>query len=852
MNHEDLNDKTRWAVKPYSWSRATVLASELGIPLVAAIVLCARGLHDAQTAREFLDGGASVPDPFLFADMQGAVDILTSALERGQHIVVHGDYDADGITATAVLVLGLRDLGAQVDWYLPSRFEEGYGLSRQAVESIASGGADVLVTVDCGVNYPEEVALAKERGMKVVVVDHHEPGPVLPDCELIHRARGEYPEGGLCGVGLALKLLHGMHIQIRRAARERVPIELEMLLDLVAIGTIADLVELRGENREYVRRGLKLLNGGQRLGLRVLSEVAGCQGSIDSGAVAFRLAPRLNAAGRLADPTSPLKLILSENEGEARSLAAELHEFNATRQELERQAFEQARDRVCALPELPPAIVLADERWHEGVVGIVASRLVERFHRPTVLLALRDGIAKGSGRSINGYDLFQGLTACSGMLTVYGGHAQAAGLTLAEEAVDGLSACLCDHVRESLGEEELVPGYVADAVLTSADLSVDSAQALESLEPFGSGNPRPRLLIVDALARDAQRTRNGLHLRCGLEVGGVVVPAIGFGMGGHAEVIGEGPTRMVVGGQLRTDEWQGRIRLQVVLERVGTAQNVPLDGERADGGGRAGLWAGDGTGCSGGGGRPKSARSSGGEGNAAVRWPKSARDLRGRPDVMTSLLQVLASGEPAMVLTGSIELTDGDFRGAIPAGLLSGGIMRAPTETGGRCGLDGRSEGLWMVEWDLLDALAEKDAKSRVHVVASMPPYRREHLERIAQAADGGALVHLVYGERERACMLARLRYLVHPRFAMVCVYRAIQTDPEDDKELLELASGLAWEEARICLRPVDLERGLAILRELGLDRETTGEAKLEAGRSSLYREAEAQYEECVRLCQSV
>jgi single-stranded-DNA-specific exonuclease len=319
MNTPDTTHKIRWAVKPCSWREATSLSQELGIPQVAAMVLTGRGLGDPDAAREFLECTFPLPDPFLFADMQGAVQTILTAVDQGRNIVVHGDYDADGITATALLVLGLRALGANVDWYLPSRFNEGYGLSRTAVEAIVARGAAVLVTVDCGVNYPDEVALAQESGLEVIVVDHHEPGPRLPECHLIHHVKGEYPHGDLCGVGLALKLMHALHIERLGAERHRLPAGLTQSLDLVAIGTVADLAALRGENRYYVREGLKLLNLGQRVGLRALAEVSSSAGAIDSGTVAFRLAPRLNAAGRLADPSPPLELLLTENEGEARS-----------------------------------------------------------------------------------------------------------------------------------------------------------------------------------------------------------------------------------------------------------------------------------------------------------------------------------------------------------------------------------------------------------------------------------------------------------------------------------------------------------------------------------------------------
>ncbi|MBN1629003.1 MAG: DHH family phosphoesterase, partial [Thermoleophilia bacterium] len=379
MSDRVLPDQTTWVVNPYPWEESQRLADSLGIPLLAAMVLSGRGITDPEDAHMFLEGTCALPDPFLFAHMAAAVGTVSDAIDEGKRIVVHGDYDADGITATALLVLGLREFGLQPEWYLPSRFNEGYGLSRTAVEAIASEGPAVLITVDCGVNYPDEVRLAREKGLEVIVVDHHQPGPVLPDCSLIHEVAGDYPSGDLCGVGLALKVLHALHVHRLGAERATLPQALMGMLDLVAIGTIADLAPLRGENRYYVKEGLKLLAIGQRVGLRALSSVASCTGAVDSGTVAYRLAPRLNAAGRLADPSPPLRLLLTEDEEEARELAAKLHELNGLRQDVERQILEEAVRRVDALPELPPALVLAGDGWHEGVVGIVAARLVERY-----------------------------------------------------------------------------------------------------------------------------------------------------------------------------------------------------------------------------------------------------------------------------------------------------------------------------------------------------------------------------------------------------------------------------------------------------------------------------------------
>ena len=840
MSTPSVTSKTTWAVNGCSWLDAVRLSHELGIPQVAGMVLAGRGLSDPTAAREFLECSLALPDPFLFADMQGAVDAILATLDQGLKIVVHGDYDADGITATALLVQGLRGLGADVDWYLPSRFHEGYGLSRTAVEAIVAGKASMLITVDCGVNYPDEVALARELGMDVVVVDHHEPGPRLPECHLIHRARGDYPDVGLCGVGLALKVMHALHIERLGAERHKLPPALAQSLDLVAIGTVADLAALRGENRYYVREGLKLLNLGQRVGLRELAQVSSCAGAIDSGSVAFRLAPRLNAAGRLSDPSPPLRLLLAEDQGEASKLAATLHELNGERQELERAMFEAVRQQVESLTTLPTVLVMAGSEWHEGVVGIVASRLVEQYHRPTVLLSLREGVAKGSGRSIPGYDLLSGLTDCGHMLSVFGGHAQAAGLTMQADRLEEFRAALQVHADSVLSPADLVPRYRADAFLTAEELGVDTAQALAQLEPFGSGNPRPRFLLADTVLQGIERTRNGQHLRCRAQVGGVKISAIGFGMGRAPD---PEPVPCVVGAQLRADDWQGCARAQLVLERIGSAEGhdtatdcqpdfgaVEAQAEEAGEAEDAAITAG-------------LTRTGG------CAWPTSARDLRCHPGRVTALAQVLGTGEPTVVFTSSAATTLELMRSRLPLEACVGGEIVCIDRTCSQSTAQAtQASGLAIVEWDAVSAVGAA-LNERAHVVAFDPPYRAEHMSAVSDLAGAAASVHLLYGDPERKATSQQLRYLVHPRFAMVCLYKAIQATAPTGCELFAAAGRIAWDEARVALTARELRRAHTILQELGLERLAAGKAKLDARENATYREAEAEYEECVRLC---
>jgi len=830
-------------VTPYSWQSATGLSRELDLPLVAAMVLAGRGFADPAEARTFLSCSTPLPDPFLFGHMDPAARTISDAIDRQRRIVVHGDYDADGVTATALMVLGLRGMGAEAEWYLPSRFKEGYGLSRTAVETIAAGGEAVLITVDCGVNYPDEVALAKDLGLEVVVIDHHQPGSILPDCHLIHSAVGTYPHGDLCGVGLALKVMHALHIHRGSAPVATLPETLHALLDLVAIGTIADLASLRGENRYYVREGLKLIAIGSRPGLRALASVSGCTGGIDSGAVAFRLAPRLNAAGRLADPSPPLRLLLTDDEGEAAEIAALLHELNGARQDVEREILEQAVAHVEALVELPAALVLGGEGWHEGVVGIVAARLVERYHRPTILLGLRDGVAKGSGRSIPRYDLLAALNACAEHLTVYGGHKQAVGLTLDAGACDDFRHAVETHAAAALDARDLRGVYRADVVLRGEDVNADTATALASLGPFGSGNPRPRLLLVEAGIKQPEVTRTGTHLRCQVEIDGVLTRAIGFGMGEIAASLRADGEGRVLGVQFVVDEWQGALRPQFLLERVGEA------------GGDGGRLCECGPGCA-----DLAAAGVGPRGADLFLEPGHAspmpavpqtRDLRDRPGRTGAIAQVVGSSERTVILTCSIPHASRVGLGRLPLEQLSGGAVDC---VGRACRLRDKdrisSANLVVAEWD---AAARTPAlvAGRVHVIAADPPYRRHHVTLLHRLAEEGALVHLYYGEEERRATASLLRYLVHPRFAMVCLYRAMADDADPDT-LMERAAELGRLEAGVVLGPEELFRAQSMLRELGIERPGTGEARIEAKRIPAYVAAEAEYEECSRLCQTL
>src|SRR6184192_2932265 len=459
-----------WTIRPCPHRQASGLAKELGLSEITSSVLVRRGYGDPEVARAFLAGEQPLHDPFLLGDMATAVERIRAAIAAGKRICVHGDYDVDGICATVLAVLVLRELGADVEWHLPSRFDEGYGVSGGTLERLAEEGCGLVLTVDCGITAVEEVRRARELGLDVIVTDHHRPGDELPDCQLVATRPSDYPFPELCGTGVVYKLgqaLFGVDSDIPKRH-----------LDLVALATIADVVPLVDENRSLAIAGLRALARTTKPGLRALMRAAGVDPAVvDAGAVGFRLAPRLNAAGRLGHPRDALELLLTEDEDEARRLADSLEELNKERQAVEGRIV---REAVAQVEEWPPerrarrAYAVAGADWHEGVIGIVASRLVERYHRPVVLIAGTDGDWKGSGRSIPTFDLHGALGACSGLLGRWGGHRAAAGLSIAEENVDAFAAAFAEQAATVLADEDLEPVTSIDAVVArKADLSLD-------------------------------------------------------------------------------------------------------------------------------------------------------------------------------------------------------------------------------------------------------------------------------------------------------------------------------------------------------------------------------------------
>jgi len=562
-----MNEGT-WTVSPCPHRLQAGLAQALGIGELTASVLVRRGYSDPESAGAFLAGERPPHDPFLLGDMRLACERIRAAVAAGTRICVHGDYDVDGIAATTLAVLLLRELGAEVDWHLPSRFDEGYGVSRDTLGRLADEGCGLVLTVDCGITAVAEVAEAKALGLDVIVTDHHRPGETLPDCPVVATRPSDYPFPELCGTGVVYKLgqaLFGVESEIPKRH-----------LDLVALATIADVVPLLDENRSLAIAGLRALARTQKPGLQALMRAAGVDpAAVDAGACGFRLGPRINAAGRLGHPRAALQLLLTEDPDEARRLANELEDLNRERQGVEARIFREAAQQVEEWPEehrRRRAYVVAGESWHEGVIGIVASRLVERFNRPVVLIAGTDGDWKGSGRSIPSFDLHGGLGACSTLLERWGGHRAAAGLSIKPENVPAFAEAFAAHAAGLLLDDDLRKVTHVDAVVPRGTrLTLDLCAELARLAPFGLGNPDITLLAPGCELGELATVGEGKHLRFRVRRDGSDAgSAIAFGAGTRLDSY-RADGRWDVAFRLEENRWNGTVAPQLVVRRIFSA-----------------------------------------------------------------------------------------------------------------------------------------------------------------------------------------------------------------------------------------------------------------------------------------
>jgi single-stranded-DNA-specific exonuclease len=553
----------RW-VFPAAQDAAVVsrLAAELLLPEPICRLLAARGHAAPDTAKRYLRPRLDqLHDPALMMELDRAVERVTRAIRAGEMILVHGDYDVDGICSTALLTRALRGLGGQVQPFIPHRLRDGYDLGAAGVAAAIAAGARVVITADCGTSAREPVQRLRDAGIDVIVTDHHLPGGDLPAALAVLNAKRPgcgYPDKDLAAVGVAFKL--GLAVARALGANEN---PILGMLDLVALATIADVAPLRGENRVLARYGLKLLNETHNIGLRALVRAAGLEGRpLTAGRVGYILAPRLNAAGRLGHAIRGVELLLARDEHQANVIARELEELNRRRQGEDQRTAEQARVLIGALDlEATSGIVLAEEGWHPGVIGIAASRIVEEFGRPTILIALDGAEGKGSGRSITAFDLHAALGECSGLLLRYGGHRAAAGLTIARDRVEEFAARFNAVARERLDPEDLVPQLHVDLEVSLDDVTPQLDALLRHLEPCGVGNPAPVLIARQVRLNGPPQLvgRGGLKLRLATTRGEFVV--IGWEMAARAAELNPAQP-FDVAFRLERDEWNGESRLQ--------------------------------------------------------------------------------------------------------------------------------------------------------------------------------------------------------------------------------------------------------------------------------------------------
>jgi single-stranded-DNA-specific exonuclease len=550
---------------------ATSLAADLGVPPAFAQLLASRGFRTAAEVTAFMEPSMEcLLDPYTMRDMELALDRIWKAIEAEEPILVYGDYDVDGITSTTLLTSALDTLGAKVSYFIPDRIRDGYGLSVRGVTLARKRGIKLIITADCGITANAEVLLAREHGIEVIVTDHHEPLGALPEAvAILNPKRHDCPYAfkDLAGVGVVFKLVQGLHASRPHAYPEGF---VARNLDLVSLGTIADVVPLVGENRVFAKLGLEQLHDSHRPGITALKAVAGLTARrIESGHVAYILAPRINAAGRLGNAESGVRLLLSNESREATSIAESLEEDNTNRKKIDESTLEDALELLRRQgPELPPAIVLWSDRWHPGVLGIVASRLMERFHRPTILISADEDEGKGSGRSIKGFDICQALQECREHLVGFGGHSYAAGLTIRAERLEGFRQHFCRVVSARLKPEDYVPTLAIDGTIPLEECNETLVHALERLSPFGIGNAEPLFVAEDITLGAPPMVVSKNHLKMSIRQNGRELDCIGFGLGYLAAPLRTDVGRVFVAFVPTINVWQNRARLQLKLRDI--------------------------------------------------------------------------------------------------------------------------------------------------------------------------------------------------------------------------------------------------------------------------------------------
>ena len=557
--------KKKWQYYEQDKDIVNKIAEEHGISTLLAKILVNRGIVDSKQIKVFLEPQRhDFHNPFDMLDMEMAVNRIIEAINNKEKTIIYGDYDVDGITSITVLKKFLNERGLDVDYYIPNRLEEGYGLNKEAIEEIAKKGYKLMITVDCGISGVEEVELANSLGIEKIITDHHEQLDVLPNAYAIinpKRRDNTYPFRGLAGVGVVFKVIQAISMKLNLDEKEYLK-----YLDIVCIGTISDIVPLVDENRVIAKLGLMLVKCTKNVGLKELIEESGYK-TIDSGMVSFGIAPRINACGRMGKQEEALELFLTDNPEKAKTITKRLNEYNIQRQETEKQIFEQAISELEKENlEEKSSIVLAGENWHHGVIGIVASRITEKFFKPTILICIEDDIGKGSGRSVPGFDLHEALAQSSKYLEKYGGHEMAVGLSLKKENIQEYKNHFEEYAK-SKGVKDIVPIINVDSEITKKDINKATVEQIKLLEPFGEQNKQPLLIYKNLKIASIRALSEGKHLKLMLKDENEIINAIGFNLGELSEeyLIGD---KVDVVGTLEINAYNGQEQIQINLKDI--------------------------------------------------------------------------------------------------------------------------------------------------------------------------------------------------------------------------------------------------------------------------------------------
>ena len=787
--------------EPYRYADVRAVADGIGCSEPVAVTLVRRGYRTPEEARVFLAAEETHP-PAAFDSMAAVVERIRTAIAAGQRITVHGDFDVDGVCATTTMISVLRQLGAECDWLIPDRIADGYGLTAPNVERLAARGTNLLITVDCGITSVAEVALAKGLGMEVIVTDHHQCAEELPECLILHPEISNYPFVSLCGTAVAWKL----------ASALRDEVDSDVDVDLVALATVADVVPLIGENRSLVKRGLAEMRRARRPGLRALMASARCEPTrLDESDLGFRLAPRINAAGRLYRADAGVELLLSDDDERSEQIAAELGRANSERRATEREVDVAAEAARRALPDElreAPGLVLAGEGWHPGVVGIVASRLVERHHRPVVVVSLdEEGGGRGSGRSIPGFDLLGALEACSEHLASFGGHRAAAGLSLRAEDLDAFRAAFAAHASSVLGPEDLTRTERFDAVVGGVGLGLELAEELGQLAPFGMGNPGVRLLVPSARVSDVRTMgEDGKHSRFSLHSGAHRALGVAFGrssLGVEEEDAVDATVRLEI------NHWNGAVEPRVVLRDL-----YPLDDREIEQvsphpcGCEPGEWWQR---------FEAELERDPAMPAAPVAADEARRTVPGTATATVAIAELVSSGAGVLAVCADASRRAALASGATGLARFNGGAaLIACQRCGGEQlrGLGARAAaGLALTDYAALEAAPEL-AREFEHVALVDPPRGEGDRARVGAATPAGGFLHPLWTAAEVPFAVGALEAQLASRGTVGSVYRALRERGEaSGEDLREALSGggahpLAPESAARCFR---------VLRELDL-----------------------------------